>query len=97
MEEVTLNGVASIKSKISRIISLYEKAKQEKDALKKANAELSAQLKQSRQYIADLKARYDTLIITRSLTNSSNDTHDAKIKVKRMVREIDKCIALLNR
>ena len=45
----------------------------------------------------DLEEKYNKLKISKALIVSSNDVHDAKLKVNRMVREIDKCIALLNR
>jgi len=31
------------------------------------------------------------------LAGNSEDSHQAKLKINRIVREIDKCIALLNR
>ena len=40
---------------------------------------------------------WNKLKLAKTMVASSHDVHDAKLKVNRMVREIDKCIALLNR
>jgi hypothetical protein len=45
----------------------------------------------------DLDHRYNTLKLAKSLTGDGKDSQDAKLKINRIVREIDKCIALLNR
>ena len=41
--------------------------------------------------------KYNKLKLAKRLLASSGDSHDAKIKINRIVREIDKCVALLNR
>ena len=35
--------------------------------------------------------------MTKAFIDAAGSNHDAKIKVNRIVREIDKCIALLNK
>ena len=35
--------------------------------------------------------------MAKTIAASSEDAHDAKIKINRLVREIDKCISLLDR
>jgi hypothetical protein len=37
------------------------------------------------------------LKLAKAIALTDDTSHDAKIKVNRIVREIDKCIALLNR
>ena len=45
----------------------------------------------------ELEQKYNNLKLAKVLTSETEESHDAKIKVNRIVREIDKCIALLNR
>lgn len=89
--------IESLKDKINTIISLYEKNKNQKEKLKSEKNDLSGQLKIKGKEIEKLRNKYETLKIVKTVLASSEDAHDAKIKVNRIVREIDKCIALLNR
>ena len=83
--------------RIRQVVELYQKEKIENDQLKKKSIELEEKLKFDDNRLNDLKEKYNKLKISKALIASSNDVHDAKLKVNRMVREIDKCIALLNR
>ena len=47
--------------------------------------------------MADLKEKYNTLKFSKTVEATSGDVHFAKIRINQIVREIDKCIALLNR
>jgi hypothetical protein len=80
-----------------QVVELYEKERTENEQLKKKSIELEEKLKLDENRLNDLEEKYSKLKISKALTASSNDVHDAKLKVNRMVREIDKCIALLNR
>jgi len=88
--------IESLKDKINTVISLYEKNKNQKEKLKSEKNDLSEQLKIKEKEIEKLRNKYETLKIVKTVLASSEDANDAKIKVNRIVREIDKCIALLN-
>ncbi len=83
--------------RIRQVVELYHKEKTENGQLKKKSIELEEKLKLDDNRLNDLEGKYNKLKISKALIASSNDVHDAKLKVNRMVREIDKCIALLNR
>lgn len=46
--------------------------------------------------IAALQKSYETLKTARILTMGSEDTEKARARVQALIREVDKCIALLN-
>jgi len=81
---------------IEKLKLLYEKEKAAHEQLKIVNSELSEKLQQKEREIEALEVKISTLKLAKSLSNAV-DTHDAKVKVLNLVREIDKCIALLNR
>lgn len=83
--------------RIRMVVDLYEKERTENEQLKKKSIDLEERLKRDGNRLNDLEEKYNKLKISKALIASSNDVHDAKLKVNRMVREIDKCIALLNR
>ena len=54
------------------------------------------QLKQKEEELAGCRENLSTMELAKGIA-SAESTHDAKIKINRIVREIDKCIALLNK
>lgn len=91
------NISARIKQKVQLLVSALDKQKQENELLLIQTEELKKLLAEKEQAYVELKEHYDRLKFAKSLQANSQEVHDAKIKVNRIVREIDKCIALLNR
>ena len=89
--------IAALKDKIVEIISMYESQKQLNSILNKDNENLLKEIELKNSNINELEKDYETLKFAKSITASSKDTHDAKIKINKLVREIDKCIGLLNK
>ena len=86
-----------LQTRIRQVVELYQKERTDNEQLKKKGIELEERLKLDDNRLIDIEEKYNKLKISKALIASSNDVHDAKLKVNRMVREIDKCIALLNR
>lgn len=73
------------------------------DTLKVENGHLKNAIKQQKSEIEvatntlnQLKTKYDNLKIARTITAASVDVETAKNKLSGLVREVDKCIRLLN-
>lgn len=81
---------------INKLKSLYEKEREANNQLQAINSELLEKLCQKDQEIEALMIKINTLKLAKSLSNMG-DAHETKVKVLNLVREIDKCIALLNR
>jgi len=88
---------SKIKQKVQVLVFTYERLKQENEQLKAHQAELENKLKAKELAFHELEERYSRLKLAKAVEASDAEVHEAKIKVNRMVREIDKCIALLNR
>ncbi len=91
------NISSRIKQKIQLLVSALDRVKQENELLLAQNNELKKLLSEKEQAYIELKEHHDRLKFAKSLQMTNQEVHDAKIKVNRIVREIDKCIALLNR
>ena len=91
------DSINELGTKVRKIIELYISLKEQQNILITENKELKTKLQKTEKELIELNRKYDTLKIAKSLLVSSDDKHDAKIRVNKMVREIDKCIALLNR
>ena len=91
--------VNSLEVKINKLISLHAELKKDNQRLLNENMELQNTLNLKDNEFKDLYSRYENLKLAKHLVSGGDgeETHDAKLKVNRIVREIDKCIALLNK
>ena len=89
--------VNSLEVKINKLISLQVQLKTDNQRLLSEKEELQNALMLKDNEFKDLHSRYENLKLAKQLISGGEDTHDAKLKVNRIVREIDKCIALLNK
>jgi hypothetical protein len=86
-----------LKAKIEELVFAYEKLKEENLKLSSQKANLENVLQERELAYLELDRKYNQQQLAKAFAASSDDSHDAKIKVNRIVREIDHCIALLNR
>ena len=97
MSTAHLDTFEQLQSRVQKLIGMYKKGKSTNELLSKQSSELQEQIRLEQDRVKDLEGKYNKIKISKALIASSEDVHDAKLKVNRMVREIDKCIALLNR
>ena len=76
---------------------MYEAAKAENKILQEKNEDLNQKIRKLELKKNELIEKSNNTNLAQSFIEASGTNHDAKIKVNRMVREIDKCIALLNK
>lgn len=53
-------------------------------------------IKELEQQIVDLENKYNTLKTVKMLEISSDETESAQKRISKLIRDIDKCISLLN-
>ena len=97
MEQEPSEIVNSLKKQISELVSLYKKSKEEKESLIHEKLELMEKIENLKRDKEELDHQYNTLKLAKTFAANSGDSQEAKVKINRIVREIDKCIALLNR
>lgn len=85
-----------LQSNFTRLISLYETQKQRADALAERLAQEEAQSQSYREQIEDLNHQIDTLRLSGAFVGGG-DNRDAKERLDKLIREIDKCIKLLEK
>lgn len=88
---------SKIKQKVQVLVFAYDRVKQENEIVRTRNAELEKKIQARELAYNELEERYAQLKLAKAIEASDTEMHEAKIKVNRIVREIDKCIALLNR
>lgn len=90
--------VVNIEYKVNKIISLYHSLKKEKEEILEENINLKSQILERDKNIKSLEEKIKLLRITRSVgVNDIEKNKESRQKINEYVREIDKCIALLNK
>lgn len=91
------NIIESIRNKFESFNALYQESLQENKAILDENVELRRKFQEQENRFNELEKKYNKISLANAFEASSESTHEAKIKVNKIVREIDNCIALLNR
>ena len=89
--------ISLLEEKIKQVIRVAEGLKANNLQLQQQVDELTGRLRVRNQEMEVLESKFQSLKLAKSLTSSPEDVKNVKFQVNRMVREIDKCIALLNR
>ncbi len=89
--------VKEFKGKIAELMARFNGLEAEKKQLKNELAELQKQIEVLEHEKATLENKYENLKIAKLVSADYNDNQAAKQKINKLLREIDNCIALLNK
>ena len=90
--------VESIENKVNNIISLYNSLKKEKEEILEENKKLRSDISERDKSIKSLEEKINLLRISKSVGALDVEKNmESRRKINEYVREIDKCIALLNK
>tara|TARA_B100000700_G_scaffold214126_1_gene235449 strand:+ start:297 stop:581 length:285 start_codon:yes stop_codon:yes gene_type:complete len=93
-----INLVENIEKKVNKLIILYRSLKKEKQEIFTENKKLKLDLSEKDKSIKKLEEKIKLLRITKSVsTQDEARNKESRQKINEYVREIDKCIALLNK
>ena len=84
----------NLQSDITKLISLYEQEKQRSNELASRLAQSEQTNSDYKKQITELNHQIDNLSLKGAFT-SRGDNPEAKARIEKLVREIDKCIKLL--
>ncbi len=88
--------IDSIEIKTRRLIDKYNQLKIENTNLLKKNNDLQLVLDEKNNKILDLQNKVKLMNITKNVDRDQDEIKSTRLKINEYVREIDKCIALLN-
>jgi chromosome segregation ATPase len=86
-----------LNKKINELVTSYSDLKSECENLKTEKEALKGLLLNRETEIKELEKKNDKIKLTGALLGDSENAVEAKKKINELVREIDNCIALLNR
>ena len=90
--------VENIEKKVSKLIKLYQSVQKEKEEILTEINKLKSDLSDKDESIKKLEEKIKLLRITKSVsTQDDKRNKESRQKINEYVREVDKCIALLNK
>lgn len=96
----TMNGVevvvASLNSKIEKLILLHKSALEENRLLMDENHTLRTETERLKQQISETEHQYKNKQFAEILTENGFEKKELKGRLDAMIGEIDKCLAILN-
>lgn len=95
-----MNGVevvvASLNSKIEKLILLHKSALEENKMLIDENMALQMETENLKQQLSETEHQYKNKQFTEILTENGFEKKELKGRLDAMIGEIDKCLAILN-
>jgi predicted nucleic acid-binding Zn-ribbon protein len=96
MTEVDEIVIVNFESKLNRLMNAYTQLSAENASLRKQMVQQSVELEKMREQYAELTTSYTNLKLAKIISVNDSEIGDTKRKLSKLVREVDKCIALLN-
>ena len=87
--------VSRINEQVLELLGRHRRIESERDELQSQNAELTNSIEKLRTEIDQFKEQIVKLKIAKSLIDKEGST-EVKVKIEKLLREIDKCVGLLN-
>jgi hypothetical protein len=83
--------------KVDLLLTGYKRLKAEVEELLIENKGLKISLKDKEEEVKEIEKKYEKLKLTGALLGDGGNARESKQRIGELVREIDRCIALLNR
>ena len=96
MTEEDKKVISTFEGKLRHFMYLYDELKQENAGLKHLLQKKEEEISHLKQDLKESEARYADLKTARTISLYDKDIKETKQRLSGLVREIDKCIALLN-
>ncbi len=96
MNEEYNKVLQKLNENIENVILLYNKEKEKNDKLSEEVKVLNDELNIYKDKYQQIDKKYENLKLAKAINNDAGDS-EAKLKLNKIIREIDNCIALLNK
>jgi chromosome segregation ATPase len=96
MTEESLSQVKELREKIHQIFSEFEKMEKRNEELQQEIISLKNKVQFLEVEKGLLGTKYENLKLAKAVESGSDDMQAARNKMNKLMREIDKCVALLN-
>ena len=92
-----LDELVLLKSRVAELVESYNSLKDEFTQVRSENTSLNNKLGGKEEELDKIKKEFDRVKLSGAILGDGNESHDADKRINDLVREIDNCIALLNK
>ena len=96
MTEEEKKLLSTFEARLRHLIYLHDELKRENAELKQLLEEEKSELEKARAEYKALESSYTDLKTATTISLNGSDVKETKLRLSKLVREVDKCIALLN-
>lgn len=96
MTEEEKKLLSTFEARLRHLIYLHDELKRENAELKQVLEEEKRKMKKVQADYKELEANYTNLKTATTISLNGSDVKETKLRLSKLVREVDKCIALLN-
>ncbi|HNY43480.1 MAG: hypothetical protein QM212_05120 [Bacteroidota bacterium] len=97
MDEDYKDIIIKLNDNIQSLMASYSTIKEDNIILSNEVNKLNSELNIYKEKLEEIENKYNNLRLARSIADGDSDDKDVKLKLNRIIREIDNCIALLNK
>jgi cell division septum initiation protein DivIVA len=97
MSEQGYEELVLLNRKIDDLLKVYSILKEENKDLKSRNESLKREVQEKEARMKELEIKYDRIKLSGAILGEGENATEAKRRINELMREIDKCIALLDR
>ena len=88
--------LSTFEARLRHLIYLHDELKRENAELEQALAHEKQEHQRTQDSYKELEQRYSDLKTATTISLIGSDVKETKLRLSKLVREVDKCIALLN-
>ncbi len=88
--------IANFESKLGRLMDVYTQLAAENAVLRERMEQQAEELERLRKQYDELSTSYSDLKLAKIISVNDTELGDTQRRLSKLVREVDKCIALLN-
>lgn len=97
VKEKLQSMLEELKANFESLVSLYEKEKGKNETLSARLIESEAACESYKKQISELERKVESLNLTEAFMSPGDSSAAAKEKIEKLIKEIDKCISLLEK
>lgn len=91
------NLVERVEHHVARVLAQNAELREANAGLAAENSRLEKQVAEQAVEIEQLRNRLDQLLLHKSVTEVSGGVRAAKVRINRLLKDVDRCIALMNK
>lgn len=96
MTEEDKNLLVTFEARLRQLLYEYEQLKLKNEKLKAVIRQKDEDIARRENRCGMLEAKYESLKMAKIISARDSETRDTRQRLSKLVREVDKCIALLN-